>query len=68
MDMRFGVWNLRRLYRAGSLTAAARETAKCKLHVVGVQDARRATGPAGNWTFLLGGRNKEHGEVQVFRA
>jgi hypothetical protein len=27
-DIRFGTWNVRRLYRAGSLTAAARELAQ----------------------------------------
>jgi len=38
--MRFGTWNVRRLYRAGSLTAAARKLARCKLRVdlVGVQE------------------------------
>jgi len=29
--MRFGTWNVRSLYRAGSLTAAARELARYKL-------------------------------------
>ena len=29
-DTRFGTWNVRSLYRAGSLTAAARELARCK--------------------------------------
>jgi hypothetical protein len=28
--MRFGTWNFRSLYRAGSLTAAARELARYK--------------------------------------
>jgi hypothetical protein len=36
-DMRFGTWDVRRLYRAGSLTAAARELARYKLDLVGVQ-------------------------------
>jgi len=27
-DVRFGTWNVRSLYRAGSLTAAARELAR----------------------------------------
>ena len=37
--MRFGTWNVRRLYRVGSLTAAAaRELARCKLDLVGVQE------------------------------
>jgi len=30
-DMRFGTWNVRTLYRTGSLTAAARELARYKL-------------------------------------
>ena len=38
--MRFGTWNVRGLYRAGSLTAAARELARRKLDLVGVQDVR----------------------------
>ena len=39
-DMRFDTWNVRSLYRAGSLTAAARELARCKLDLVGVQEVR----------------------------
>ena len=42
-DMRFGTWNVRSLYRAGSLTAAAaaaRELARCKLDLEGVQEVR----------------------------
>jgi len=38
--MRFDTWNVRSLYRAGSLTAAARELARCKLDLVGVQEVR----------------------------
>ena len=38
--MRFGTWNVRRLYRAGSLTAAARELARCKLDLVGKKRAQ----------------------------
>jgi len=38
--MRFGTWNVRRLYRAGSLTAAARELEIYKLHFVVVQEVR----------------------------
>jgi hypothetical protein len=37
--MRFGAWNVRSLYRAGSLTAAARELARYKLDLVGVEEA-----------------------------
>ena len=35
-----GTWNIRSLYRAGSLTVAARELARYKLDVVGVQEVR----------------------------
>jgi hypothetical protein len=38
--MRFGTWDVRSLYRAGSLRAAARELARYKLDLVGVQDKR----------------------------
>ena len=38
--MRFGTWNVRGRYRAGSLTAAARELARRKLDLVGVQEVR----------------------------
>jgi hypothetical protein len=34
--MRFGAWNVSSLYRAGLLTAAARELARYKLDLVGV--------------------------------
>jgi len=32
--MRFGTWNVRSNYMAGSLTAAARKLARYKLHLV----------------------------------
>jgi hypothetical protein len=35
MGMRFGTWNVRSLYRAGSITAAARELEVYKLDLVG---------------------------------
>jgi len=38
--MRFGTWNVRSLYRAGSLRAAARELARYKLDLVVVQEVR----------------------------
>jgi len=38
--MRFGTWNFRSLYRAGSLRAAARELARYKLGLVVVQEVR----------------------------
>ena len=39
-DMRFGTWNFRSLYRAGSLTAATRELVWYKLDLVGVEGIR----------------------------
>ena len=38
--MRFGTWSVKSLYRAGSLTAAARELARSKLDLVRVQEVR----------------------------
>ena len=40
MDMSFGTWNVRSLYRASSLTAGARELARYKLGFVGVQEVK----------------------------
>ena len=39
-DIMLGTWNVRSLYRAGSLTAAVRELARYKLDIVGVQEVR----------------------------
>ena len=36
--MSFGTWNIRRLYRSGSVTAVARELGRYKLELVGVQE------------------------------
>jgi len=36
--MRFGTWNVRSLYRAGSLTVAYKRLARYKLDLVGVQE------------------------------
>ena len=40
MNMRLGTWNVRSLYRSGSLTTVARELARCKLDLVGLQEVR----------------------------
>ena len=42
--MRFCAWNVRSLYRSGSLTAAAKELAGYKLNLVGVQEVRWKNG------------------------
>jgi len=38
--MRFGTWDVRSLYRSGSLTSVARELARYTLDLVGVQEDR----------------------------
>jgi hypothetical protein len=61
--MRFGTWNVRSTYRAGSLTAAARELASHKLDLVGVQVVRWDKGgtvSAGDCTFFYGKGNENH--------
>ena len=55
--MRFGTWNVRNLYRAGSLTAAARKLARYKLDLVGVKRLgwyREGTVRAVNYNFFVG--------------
>jgi exonuclease III len=56
MDMRFGTWNVRSMYRAGSLRAVAEKISKRKLDLVGVQEVKWVGGgtePAGEYTFFL---------------
>jgi hypothetical protein len=40
MDMRFGTWNVRSMYRAGSLRAVVGGISKYQLDLVGVQEVR----------------------------
>jgi hypothetical protein len=61
--MRFGTWNVRNLYRAGSLTSAARELARYKLDLVGVQEVRWGNGGtvrAGDYNYSYGKGNENH--------
>jgi len=54
--VRFGTWNVRILYRSGSLTAAVRELARYKLYLVGVQEVRWDKGScvsAGYYNFFI---------------
>jgi exonuclease III len=63
MDMRFGTWNVRSLYRAGSLKTVSRELARYTLDLVGVQEVRREGGniePVGEYTFFYGKGNENH--------
>jgi hypothetical protein len=55
IDFILHVWNIGSLYRAGSLTTAEREKAKCKLLLVGVKDFRGGRGcteSAGEYTIF----------------
>jgi hypothetical protein len=40
MDIRFGTWKVRSLYRIGSLKTVARDMGKYKLDLVGVQEVK----------------------------
>jgi hypothetical protein len=54
--MRFGTWNVRSLYRAGSLMVAARELGRYKLELVGVQEFRWDKGDTvrgGDYNFFF---------------
>jgi exonuclease III len=58
MDMRFGTWNVRSIYTAGSLMAVAEDISKYKLDSVVVQEVRWE--PAGEYTFFYGKGNENH--------
>jgi exonuclease III len=63
MDMRFGTWNVRSLYRVGSLKTVSRDLARYKLDLVEVQEVRwegGGTEPAGGYTFFYGKGNENH--------
>ena len=62
-DIFLGTWNIRSLYRALSLTAAARELVRYKLDLVGMQEVRWDKGGtvrAGDYNFLYGKVNDNH--------
>ena len=62
-DILLGTWNVRSLYRAGSLIAAARQLARYKLDLVGVQEVRwekEGTVKAGDYSFFYGKGNENH--------
>jgi exonuclease III len=63
MDMRFGTWNVRSLYREGSLKTVSRELCRYKLDLVGVQEVRwegSGTEPAEEYTFFYENGNENH--------
>jgi exonuclease III len=67
--MRFGSWNVRSLYGAGSLKTVARELGKYKLDFVGVQEVRwekEGTERAEDYTFFYEKWNENHQLGTVF--
>jgi hypothetical protein len=61
--MRFGTWNVRYLYRVGSVMTVAKEISEYNLHLVGVEEVicdRGGTKPAGKRTFFCGKGNGNH--------
>jgi exonuclease III len=63
MYMRFGTWNVRSMYRAGSLRAVEEEISKYNLDLARVQEVRwdgGGTEPAGKYTFFYGKGNENH--------
>jgi exonuclease III len=61
--MSFGTWNVRSLYRSGSLMTVARELAEYKLDLVGVQEVRwdkEGTVRAGEYSFFYGKGQENH--------
>jgi hypothetical protein len=60
MDMRFGTWIVRSVYRAGSLRIVGEDISKYRLDLVGVQEVRRegvGTERADEYTSVYGKGN-----------
>jgi exonuclease III len=60
--MRFGTWNVRSIYRAGSFRAVEEEISKYRLDLVGVQEVRwdgGGTEPADSYTVIQFLRKRE---------
>jgi exonuclease III len=63
MDTRFGTWNIRSLYRVGTLMTFSRELSRYRLDLVGVQEVRwedSGTKPPGEYKFFYGKGNENH--------
>jgi hypothetical protein len=61
MNTRFGMLNVKSLYRAGSLKTVARKLGKYKLDSVGVQVRwEEGTERAEDYTFFYGKGNEDH--------
>ena len=62
-DIMLVKWNVKSLYMAGSLKTAARELARYKLDLVGVQEVRWDKGGtvrAGDYNVFYGKGNENH--------
>jgi hypothetical protein len=63
MDIGFGTWNIRSLYRVGSLMTVSGELSRYRLDLVGMQEVRwedSGTVPAGEYTFFYRKGNNNH--------
>jgi hypothetical protein len=62
MDTSLGSWNVRSLYRAGSLVAVSNELSKYRLGLVGVQVRWEGGGtePAEQYRLLYGKKSENH--------
>jgi exonuclease III len=63
MDKIFGTWNVRSVYRIGSLKTLVKELGKYKVDSVGIQEVRWEEGGtewAEDCTFFYGERNVDH--------
>jgi hypothetical protein len=64
-DVRFGIWNIRSLYRSRAINTFARELAGYKLYLVGVQEVRLDKG--GNLRngdcYFVNGRGNKNNEL-----
>jgi exonuclease III len=61
--MRFGIWNVRSLYRVSAIKSVVGELKKYKLDLVGVQEVRwegEGYKTVDNYAFLYGKENVNH--------
>ena len=67
MEKGHEIWNVKRLYRAGSLTTETRELARYKLDLEGVQEVKVGySNSRGLYFFLRKGKLKSSIENRVF--
>jgi hypothetical protein len=63
MDMRFGTWNVRSLYRVGALDLVTSKIDRCRMNLVGVQEVRwegSGTLESGIYTLVYGEGKSNH--------